>query len=232
MTMVVNPFMFAVAGGGGVLPTATLEFDHSGIDLTGADDDVITNWDDSSAADNDLTDSFSSNRPVKKTDILNGHPVCRYVNGNILTLETPLSVASLTYFAVMKATVGGTDRTLISGPAGSLQIRINSSNKIQVLKRATAGIGESTTALSTGTFFTIAVTYNGTNVAFYVNEVADGTASSAQTFTDTLRWQGNTTAGEGFTGDIARELFYSSVLSAPDLATVFAILKAEWAHYA
>lgn len=234
MSYIIDPYKFVMAGSGGCgllagAPTSNLQFNHVGECLVGADGSVISAWADSSAAANDLGTFAGS--PVKKTNIINGLSVARANGDDTSVLSSSIAVTDFTYIAVMKVTDSGV-RTLIGGNTGAPQVRLNGL-KINVLKTGTADMGSSTTTLTAGTFYTIGVTYSSPNLAFYLNGSADGTASSAQTFSANLSSVLNSVVGggENFHGDLAEHLFWTSVLSGGDLTTVFDALRTKYAHY-
>lgn len=227
MSMLINPYVFGVGGGGStVIPTTNLLFEHRGTGLTGSDGAAIATWVDHQPTANDLT---ASSTPTKRDNTINGHPTAEF-SASQMDLTSAETISSFTYAAVMKCT-DGNPRTLIGGNADSPQVRINS-NKIEVLKATTALIGASSTTLSTSTFYTIAVTYDGTNYAFYLNGVADGSGSNAQTFSDPVRYMGARSINqERFLGFIFHHALYDAVLSGPDLASLFTAMRNLGNHY-
>lgn len=218
MSMLVNPFLFEVAGGGGcallsTAPTTNLQFDLVGDCLAGADGDPITAWEDVSAAANDL--GTFTGLPTKETNALNGHTVAKTDGDDTAVFSTPITVAAnFTFLTVAKLTNLGGPKTFICGPAGSLQVRINSS-KLNVLKCATADMGSGSTTLSLDTFYTLGVTYDGSTLRFYLNGVADGTVSVSQTFSAdvTKVWVNVANSLETFHGEQARKTLWTAVLN-------------------
>lgn len=191
------------------IPATNLLYEHRGPDLTGADGAAISTWIDHQPTGNNLTGSAT---PDKRDNTLNGLPTAQFGGADGLGLTTPQSVSSFTYFAVMKCT-DSNPRTLAAGDGSSPQIRINS-NKIELLKATVAVIGTATTTLSTGTFYKIVVTYDGTNYAFFVNNVADGSGSNAQTFSDPVRYLGvRSLVSEPFAGFIAHQGLYDVAIN-------------------
>src|SRR5689334_4803996 len=153
-----------------VLPginTSGLQFDHVGACLVGADGSAISTWTDSAAAANNLTGNGGVNIPTIKAAFLNGGNVARDTGGGGFTLGTSLAITNITYVAVIQVTNLATARPMLGGAGNSLEYRIASSGKQQLLKTAVAGMGFSTTAISTGTWYTVAFTYSSPNVAFY-----------------------------------------------------------------
>lgn len=78
--------------------------------ITGkVDNDIITNWDDSSTANNDATQGTATREPIYKTNIVNGKPVAR-LDGTGDFLSTP-SLTSRTGFVVCNHGDGATFST-------------------------------------------------------------------------------------------------------------------------
>lgn len=238
----INSFWYAVGGGGGCVllpdvPTSNLEFDHVGPCITGADGADISLWVDSSSAGNNLTNGDAGSNPNIKAAFLNGLNVAEYAGGQLLVLDSPLSVTSLTYVSVMRCTADTTSIlcSLLSnddfGGSGSPQIRIFQS-KVHLVKRGVTVIGSGSTNLNTANFYTVGITYDGTNWAIYLNGSADGSGSNAQTFDQPIKHQGASNAGnENFIGYIAEDLLWTRVLDGAELITVFDALRDRWAHY-
>lgn len=241
MSMVVNPFLFNTVGGGGGCglltgaPTANLQFDLVGECLVGADGSSPTSWADSSPAVNDLISIVGM---TKETNVINGLSVAKVIGAGQGTFTSAITVASnFTFLAVVKPTDLSGQRTLICGPTGSLQVRFNA-NKINVLKCATADMGSSSTNLSTGTFYTIGVTYDGSTLKFYLNGVADGVVSVSQTFSADVTKMFVNVANSGEVGhfELAEPLLWTSALTGATHMVnggggVTDALRTNYAHY-
>ena len=230
MSMIINPYWFVAGGGGGptIIPTTNLLFEHRGPDLTAGDGNLITTWLDHQPTNNDLGQMFGG--PVQRDNTLNGLPTAEMGGNREMVLTSTQSVSAFTYAAVMKC-IDGNPRTLMAGNANSPQVRINA-NKIELLKATTALIGTSTTTLSTSTFYTVGVTYDGTNYVFYVNGATAGSGSNAQTFSDPVRYLGASAVNaEEFAGNIAHQALYDAVLSGTDLTDLFDAMRNLWGHY-
>lgn len=80
--------------------------------------------------------------------------------------------------------LSGNPNAIFAGASNSgIEIRVTTTTGfVELLKQGVASIGTSSTALAINKWHSIAVTYDGTNAAFYLNGKADGTASSSQTF--------------------------------------------------
>lgn len=229
-----------ITGGGGceLLPgvsTTGLQFNHVGPCLTGNDGDTIALWPDSSAAANDLVHGDVNSRPKVKLAGLNSLAVARYgtnILPSLMTFDVGLSLSTFAYFAVMKYTknTAADPATLVGCTSnGGPQVRIWQ-NKISLVKQAVVEIGQSATTLSSGTWYTIGVTYDGTTATFYLNGTSDGTASNAQTFTADMNMQGKG-PDQNFEGDIAEDICWNVVPSGGDLTAAMNALQTRWAHY-
>lgn len=236
MSMIINPFWFET---GGSVPTANLLFEFHSDSLTGADNDPISTWLDSSINSRDGIQASAGNQPTTKTAILNGRTIARFDGGDWLVFTPNTgSMNAITFFAVIKCIDSGL-RTLLCGAANSAQIRMNAS-KIELVRATSSVLGTSTTALSTTTFFTIALTYDqaaGSNqLKFYVNGAADGVATATTDLStpgcdQVGRRDTGGTGSERFNGDVAHMMAYNAVLSTGDLAAVHDYLRTLYAHY-
>lgn len=90
---------------------------------------------------------------------------------NIFTIQARIQIG-----------VAATNQTIYGAFDTGLQFRVNSSNQLQLLKAGVAAIGNSTGTLTAGVDYDVAVTYNGSTAVFYINGIASGSATSAQTF--------------------------------------------------
>lgn len=71
---------------------------------------------------------------------------------------------------------------LYASESGGIEIRINESGKINLLKQQTADMGSSTGAIMAGVDCDVGVSYDGSTVNFYITGIPAGTSSSSQTF--------------------------------------------------
>lgn len=118
-----SPYISAlVQEGGGNLPltappSGNLQLWLAADDIIGlVDNDPVTTWEDSSAANNDATQGVAASKPIYKTNILNGLPVVRFdaVDDGMLTANQVAGWTSagspLSFFIVY----GVTDTTVAS----------------------------------------------------------------------------------------------------------------------
>lgn len=111
--------------------------------------------------------------------------------GNVISFAGRIRIAS-----------GTVAQTIYCGGAASVQFVVTSANKLQLVKTATAVIGTSNTALTNGVDYDVGFSYDGSTVTFYLNGVADGSTTSAQTFTHSSQYYlfyNPATAGEWLT---------------------------------
>jgi len=229
--------MIILSGGGDVLSFTPPEVEFDARTLTGSDDSFITLWDDSSGNNRDASAVVGSG-PVLKTNILNGHSICR-CDGGVTGLDfTGNSTdATITVIAVVKCTGTGSNfRTILADRSNGSNAPLFGirSSKIELHELDVGAVGVSTTSLNTTDFFTVAVTFDDAtnNFAFYLNGTADGSGTQAANFT--RRFAGIGIRGgnlDRFLGDIAYVAYWNSVLSSGELTTRFNDLRTVWAHY-
>lgn len=137
-----------------------------------------------------------------------------------------------TVFMVFNPTiVGGVGQNFCTGASGSLEVDINTSGHLELVKSLVAVIGASTPALTTGVWFQGNITYNDSTgaYAFRIAQTAAGSGTNAQTIT-----VNNTTIGTvpGFSfflnGLLAEFIVYNRVLSPTEITNVENYLHAKW----
>jgi hypothetical protein len=219
--------------GGGFVPTdlgATLLYWGDTSQIVGLSNNDPATLPDFSGNGNDAVlvgGDLSDRLPTYITAGPNSLPTLRFDGNDRLGFTSTITLSSFTFFAVLKCT-DGSDRTVLGGTAsGAPQLRI-SSNKPNLLKGQTANIGSATTSLSTSDYYVVAVTYDGTDAAFFLNGSADGTATSAQTFTNPVALIGDR-GGESYLGDIAEILICDSVLNGTNLGLGSTYLTTKYA---
>lgn len=217
------------------LSFTTPEVEFDGRNLTGSDGSSITLWDDSSGHNRDAVLTVGTG-PILKTNILNGHSVCRCSAAvTALDFSGNSTDTSLTIIAVVKCT-DSNPRTIIadrSNGSNAPIFRINT-NKIQLHELDVGDIGTSTTALNTTSFYTVAVTFDDAtnNFAFYLNGSADGSGTQAASFARRLGGLGIRGGNlDRFLGDIAYVAYWNVVLGSAELTSRFNDLRTVWGHY-
>lgn len=228
----IHQALFA-SGAGANPPGPPAIFENRGDQLTAGDGNLIDTW-----VDNIGTNDFlasGADRPTQRDNSLNGMPAAEFAAAHKMTLTTdPATTTNLTFLGVIKFPGGG-QKTFLGGDSGP-QIRINSSNRIQLLHGGVADLGSSSTNLSANTWYTIGVTYDGSIVRFYLNGAADGTNSIAHTMTNPVRYMGvRDSTSEFFNGFIAHALFFDSALASAEMTNGGGgrtdALRTLWAHY-
>lgn len=141
------------------------------------------------------------------------------------TNNAALQLSIFTFACWVNTTDTTNNKTLAIGnsAAGSgFQWRIDTTLKQQFNKQGVAGIATSTTAVPAG-WNHVALTYNNSSgvATFYLNGIADGGATSAQTFTQGNFFIGYNNASEGMIGSIDEMAIFSSVLTAQDIQVLY-----------
>lgn len=202
--------------------------------LTGlSDSDPVGSWTDSSNNAWATVQSNSANKPTYKTGIVNGNPVVRFGGSAYMDDTVSASQSAQTIFAVARPTATtGTSQTIRgAGSSGGLQFAVNSGVMVLV-KQSVAGVGVSSTTISTANFSVLCATFAaGSSYAFYLNGAADGSGSTSETLTSgtvTVIGQNGSSSGERVTGDLAELIIYDAVLSGTDRAAVTAYLGGKY----
>ncbi len=144
------------------------------------------------------------------------------------TTNTALNLGTFTYSAWIKTSDTSNYKSVIlvigTGGAGNgPQWRVEQNLKQQLNKQGVAGIATSNTAITSGEWQHIAVSYNGSDGAtvFYLNGSADGGGTSKQTFGYNNFGIGYNSASEGFIGNIDEVGVWSRVLSAEEISALY-----------
>lgn len=232
--------MIILSGAGEATTLTTPEVEFDGRNLTGADNDQITLWDDSSGNNRDATSGGSSSIIVK-TGILNGHPVLRH-DGGVAGMDFTFATnpTSFTIIAVVKCTETGSGvlRIIISEQSNGSNAPLFGldTQKMRLHELDVGDVGVSSTSMNTTDFYTVAVTYDDVNgpgnYAFYLNGSSDGSgthnANWGRPFNRIVMRGGNLNRWKG---DIAYIGLWYSVLSSGELTTRFNDLRTVWGHY-
>lgn len=142
-------------------------------------------------------------------------------------------LSTVTCFVVFKPASVGIFQDFLGGTAANaLQLRINSSNQLELVRSGIAAIGNSTTTVSLSTWFQGNVTYNASTgaFAFRMGQAAAGSGSNVQTISGgtpgiCFSPQGNT---EFLNGALAEIIIYNRVLTAGEITSVENYLNAKW----
>lgn len=240
MSMIVNPFMFPVAGGGS--PPGTPDWWMKADAITGLnDDDPVVSWLDSSSAAKHYGQASAGNRPTYKTNIVNGLPVVRFATDDSLVQDPDartLAVANTLIIVCSPST--STDDYILggSGTEGVPAIISGFSSKAFEYYNSVSGTGERETFQASASGFhilTVTRTDDTGNVVGYY----DGTQVFSTGVNTSRDWDGlfiqeigangNASGSDPFNGDIAEIIHYASVLSGGDLTTVHNYLGSKYA---
>lgn len=113
-------------------------------------------------------------------------------------------------------------RSILGSISGGVEFRVESgSNVLGFLKENTAGMGNSSTAVSLAAWSHVAVTYDGATVRFYVNGAAAGTSAATQTFAAGNYQIGAAANGENWVGNLDELHLSTSIRSADWLAAEY-----------
>lgn len=223
-TASVASFAFGPSAGGGLDPgaasnkhiqfnadTGTFEND-AGTDPT-ENNDNLAFWDDQSGNGFDATQTTDTKRPTWLSAGLDSQPVVDFPDTALEEMSVASSDATIKPFSVIAVVSPDnfTDEHTILGASasGGIQWRIDiTTGKISLLKGGVASIGTSSTALTSGQFSVVGVTYDASgNFAFYLNGAADGTGTNDQTFSASNFNIGNKDSGTEFFGGPIADIY-------------------------
>lgn len=146
--------------------------------------------------------------------------------------QAGITLKKVTVFAVYKPSSFANPATFICGAANSYQFRVENTGKAGANKCNVAGIGTATTAMVTGTWYQINMTYDDASGAYAFRQAsaANGSGTNAQTISaDTFVTGYNQQLGsEDLAGDLAELIVYNRVLSGTEIGNVEAYLLAKW----
>lgn len=104
--------------------------------------------------------------------------------GNVFSIQGRIRIGS-----------GGSAQAIIGSAAAAIEFRVSSGNALELLSASVASIGTSSGSLTAGVDYDIGVSYDGTTARFYLNGLASGSGSSAQTFTPAQYYLGSRDSG-------------------------------------
>jgi len=222
---------FAAAQVCGALPhPGTLTGWWTADSISASSGDPITSWVDSSGSENTATSHGTT--PTYQTAVINGRPVMRFGGAGAYDLALPRTTTSFTFLAVVKATALFGNSSILADGQGGRDFYIEPTSGAQVLgKSFTVKIGTSNTGIGTTAFHIVAVTYDSSTATFYLDGAADGTGTSAQTFSHSqtahLGYSAVPTM-QYFVGDIAQAAQWTVALSAADRCAAIRCLGVEY----
>jgi len=144
--------------------------------------------------------------------------------------------SNFTFNSWVNADVNNTIRTIISkrSAAGSIQIRFNSSNQVQIVDNNIVDVGSfSSFTSSTSTWYNICVVRSSTTYSLYVNGAFISRVISSNTYTydaDTIGQNYNAFGGgsEMWDGKISAISAYNRALSAAEVQQNFNALRGRF----
>lgn len=226
MSYLLNPFgAFGVSS-----PTSDFELQaDAGLGLS--DNDPVATWNDQSGSGNHATQSTSGNKPTfKATAGPGGRPCVRFDGGDFLSLTNLITGQLYTVFAVINV-ADSNPRTICGDGSGAFQYRIYQL-KQEGLRSRVAVIGTSTTAISTGTWYQVAMTYNGNTgaYAFYLSGSADGSGTNNVFLSANMGEIGRNgnTFSEYWQTDLAMVKLHKRILDSSELSAEFAAISSRW----
>lgn len=194
-------------------------------------------WTDLSGKGNNATQETFSSQPilvVKSTTA--SRATLRFDGDDFLTLTFPLSAQSWTVFVALSSNVTG-NQNMVSGGLGSFTYRLRSLNQ-NVVKTNTSNIANSMSAVPSGTYSLVAVSYSdgGEGLADTVIFRRDGTNLYANvsgglvnTFTAACTTIGASgIGGSNFKGDIAALIIFTKALTTTEMSQVESYLQSSF----
>lgn len=214
-----------------------------------SDGDAAAQWNDQSLVANNASQGSAGNRPVYRTNVINGYPVLRFSSNQFVDATTAPGIAAtdgFTFFIVFKQnafTAGGTgdgagtyiiDRT--SATNNLISFKMVNTNKYYLQKRNDNGSGLggpfSTSSATTASFVLVDYFRDfGTGYGLFINGAADGSSGDdgGNLTGPTLRVGRHTsTVNGGLNGDLAELVAYNANLSTADRNKVESYLAIKY----
>jgi hypothetical protein len=158
----------------------------------------------------------------------------QYLN---LTTSITSSTTGYTVFAYVETPGNGSSKAIVSAGTGSgstngFEYRIggDSHGEVQeLLAQSAANLGQSTTALTSGSFHLVDIAANNTGANFRLDGSANGSITyGSEAFAPGISQIGNANAGEIFSGSIAEIRIYAGQLNSTDIATAESSMTAAY----
>jgi hypothetical protein len=193
------------------------------------DGDAIGTWPDSSANGNDATQGTAANKPTYKTNILNSKAIVRFDGTNdYLTTPTFTALAQPnTVIGVVKSTAPSTNDVFWDGTSsGHRNLSWNAAgDQWYAFAGSTLGYGA---ILTSGSFFIVAVTYNGASSKMWKGGGAAVVGNANTNDIAQFRLGGDTTPSQFLAGDEAEIILYNAAVSLTDLNNLGSYLATKW----
>jgi len=203
-----------------------------------ADGDAVATWTDHSGTSNNATQSTAANKPIYKTNIVNGKPVirCNADSGTAQYMLTanndPTNPSTRIVVAKNTSSVAGYGYrcALDVDPTTQSMLVTNPATTGSGTWRAYAGAYLNSTVDAATTFKIAAAGLNGASSYIRVNGAVTSGNTGAQEATGKTSIGGSSSGDtqNSWTGDIAEVLIYNSQLTAGDAARVESYLAAKY----
>ena len=231
----------AVIPGTSLTPNAWYAADNAANTSSGG---VLQTLADLSGNGNNANQPTAANRPALTGNAVNGLPTATFGGAALLDMGTALASSAYTAFAVIRPSVPTSTnepRTFISSASNDagFQYRIGgdnvgNGNRQQLIRRGAQNAGSSLTDVGTAGFSVVDVGVTsaaaGGNGTFRLNGANDGTVAPSAAFTGGINVIGSRGGtSEGFKGDIAEVVLFSSQLSVAERQSVENYLGSKYA---
>lgn len=182
------------SAGAPALPTTNLQAWWKADSLSAS---PVTSWLDSSSNGVNLTKDSSS--PVWTANQINGLPAVTF-NGSTDFFHCSAGLSyggAISLYAIFKPNTVSALQTFVANATGQLSFdyAIGSTALPQADYQLTTALGAANTPLTAGTWYELAVTYDGSNSAFSLNGVADGGAAVSASGFDEINAVGTNWVG-------------------------------------
>lgn len=140
---------------------------------------------------------------------------------NLVTTTPAYTFTAFSYCVwINPSSITGTHIIVDGAANGFPQLYLSGANVV-FAKQGLAIIGTSSGTVSTGSWQHVCATYDGTNLAFYINGASAGTASNAQSFTSGSFVIGSGAGASWFSGGIDEVGAWARVLSSAEITTLY-----------
>lgn len=220
----------AVIGDTGLTPDAWYEASSTNYTVSGG----TATWLDLSGNGNHAIRGTAGQQPGLALNATpTGEAALSFDGGDSLAFTNALSSQSWTVFVVMRPTSIAASAAILGGGSGAMEYRISSAGKQQYLNAQVATLATGAATVSTSNYSIAAARLtNGSpndSVSFFLNDLADGTATPTGDFSAATNLIGaRTTAAELYQGQIAALIIFKSALTDTDIANVDSYLKAKY----
>lgn len=200
----------------------------------------VSQWNDKSGNGNHLTQATGVKQPITGSDTVNSLNAIKFNTASqFMSCAISAQPSARTVLSVVKLSALTNDRELwipLAGAANGMQIQQRGAsagsgkwaiNKSGVAVLVTSSTGDSTSATQR-TFFSKG---DGTSFAHNIrlNQAADGTSTSSNTYSAATTWSlGTDTGGGPIQGDVCEQIICDTILGGSDLSGAEGYLKSKW----